>query len=975
MDFELNQTYSGFKLEKKDFITELHSNALLFVHEATGAQVISLENDDDNKVFSVTFRTPPANDRGVAHILEHSVLCGSKKYPVKEPFMELMKGSLQTFLNAMTFPDKTMYPVASRNKKDFFNLMGVYLDAVLYPVLTENTFKQEGWHYELETVQEELEYKGVVFNEMKGVFSSPESLLDRHLAHSLFPDTAYGYESGGDPAAIPDLTYEEFKEFHQKYYHPSNGRFFLYGDGDTLEYLEYLQENYLKGFSKAPVNSALSPQAPFAEPRRSELEYPITNDESVKNKTFVILGYKLGLATDHEHCLAFNILSYLLMGTSASPLRKALIDSGLGSEVIGGGFDDNRLETIFAVGLKGTEKEHEEKIITLVKDVLKDLVNNGIEEDMVLSAVNSIDFKLREANFGGFSKGIVYNIQSMTSWLYEADPFMPLRYDELMTKIKQESTNGYFENLIREHFLTNNNQSRIVMTPRAGMADAMDARVKAQLQNVKSKLKPDELEQLVNDTKTLQELQVKPDSPEALATLPLLSLDDIGRESEQFPIEIKKESSPQIMFHDLFTNKIAYIQIGFNTECVPLEKIPYISLLGRMILGMGTNKRDYAAMSKHIGIHTGGVRSWHFTCSPVGDRNEIVSYLFFSGRALMEKLDDLFGILKELLGEYNFSNSKRLIDMIRSSKSDMEDSLVPHGNQYVLSRLQSYQSKLGLYNELTDGIAYYRFLEELLERVEKDPQAVAAEFLELAQSLFAKDNMLVNVTSEAEDYAKFEAGISGLQDVLPEVAAEPVKLEFPKTPVNEGFLTASSVQYVGKGANLYDLGFEFSGQWSVLKSLLGSSYLWERVRVQGGAYGSMSSFDYLTGDFNFVSYRDPNLKETLNAYDGVASYLENLEMSDDELTKIIIGCVGRLDPPLSADRKGSIAMIEHLSGKTHALKQKHRDQLLSTTLADLRNYAGLFQKVKEQGMICVLGGEEKIKQADGLFDRVEKLIK
>ena len=423
MSFELNQSYSGFKLIKKEEIAELKSLGLFFEHEGTGAEVMVLENDDDNKVFSATFRTPPTNDAGVAHILEHSVLCGSKNFPVKEPFVELMKGSLQTFLNAMTFPDKTMYPVASRNRKDFFNLMNVYMDAVFYPAISEDTFKQEGWHYELTKPEDKIIYKGVVFNEMKGVFSDPESYIDRQLAHSLFPSTAYGYESGGDPKSIPDLTYGDFKAFHERHYHPSNSRIFLYGDGDTLEYLTFLNEKYLKDFDRIEVNTAIQHQRSFRKPKRKAFNYPVSSQESLDKKTYVLMGIKLDKAVNHEHCLGFSILSHLLLGTSASPLRKALIDSELGSEVIGGGFDDNRADTLFAVGLKGTEAEHEEKILGIIDSTLNDLVKNGIEEDMVLSAVNSVDFRLREANFGGFAKGIVYNIQALSSWLYGKDPF------------------------------------------------------------------------------------------------------------------------------------------------------------------------------------------------------------------------------------------------------------------------------------------------------------------------------------------------------------------------------------------------------------------------------------------------------------------------------------------------------------------------------------------------------------------------
>ncbi len=970
MQYETGQSLHGFKLIKQETIKELNSRSLHFEHEVTGAEVLILENDDDNKVFSVTFRTPPENDRGVAHILEHSVLCGSRKYPVREPFMELVKGSLQTFLNAMTFPDKTMYPVASRNHKDFRNLMSVYLDAVFFPRITEDIFMQEGWHHELEAPDQDIVYKGVVFNEMKGVFSSPENIIDRYLSHSLFPKTTYGYESGGDPEAIPELTYEEFKQFHEKYYHPSNSRIFLYGDGDTAEYLRFIQEEYLKEFERKQVDSSIALQRKFVKPKRKVIHYPVSGDESLEKKTFIVTGLKLGKATDYEHCLGFNILSYLLLGTSASPLRKALMDSELGSEVMGGGFDDQRAETMFAVGLKGTEAEHEEKILDLIFSTLKDLADNGIEPDMIESAVNTIDFKLREANFGGFAKGIVYNIQALNSWLYDADPTLHLKYEKFMSRIKKKSKEGYFEKLIRKYLLDNNHQSIIVAVPKPGLAKKRDAKARKQLRTFKAGLKPEELEALVERTRTLQRIQVTPDTPEALATLPTLGIEDIRRESEDYPLEIKQQGPPKILYHDLFTNNVAYTQIGFNTRAVPMPLIQYLPLIGRLILGMGTNRRDYVAVSKALGIHTGGIRSSHFSSATVRDRQDIVSYIFFNGKTLFEKLDPLFEIFAELIGEFNFDNHKRLAEIIRSAKSDMEDSIIPQGNQYVLARLQSYQSRLGRFDELTDGITYYKFLEDLLKRVQSKPAEVAETFREVAGYLFTKENTLVNITCESKGYPEIEKRVQGLMGVISDKTQPEAVLDLDPVPGNEAFLTASTVQYVGKGANLYDLGFEYSGRFNVIKSLLSTGFLWEKVRMQGGAYGCSNSFEYYTGDFGLVSYRDPNLTETLGVYDEIADFIANLDLSADELKKIIIGCVGHLDPPLSPDRKGSISMIEHLTGRTVELKQKHRDELLSTKLEDLKAFAPLFQKVKESGNVCVLGNEEKIKKAKPVFDEL-----
>jgi Zn-dependent M16 (insulinase) family peptidase len=974
MSFETHQTYHGFKCIHQENIKELNSVALQFEHEKTGAELLVMENDDDNKVFSVTFRTPPANDRGVAHILEHSVLCGSRKYPVKEPFVELMKGSLQTFLNAMTFPDKTMYPVASRNQKDLYNLMNVYLDAVFHPAITKETFMQEGWHYELEDPDGLVSYKGVVFNEMKGVFSSPESVLDRYLAHSLFPKTTYGYESGGDPLAIPDLTYEEFKDFHRRYYHPSNSRIFLYGDGNTADNLKFLHEEYLNEFDRMEVDSQVGFQRRFSKPKLKEVSYPISKDESPEKKSFIVVGLKLGKSTDYEHCLFMDILSHILLGTSGSPLRKALLDSNLGSEVIGGGFDDNRIETMFAVGLKGAEKEDTQKIVDLIFNTLEDLVEKGIDENQVLASVNTVDFKLREANFGGFPKGIVYNIQALGSWLYDANPLSHLKYDRLLKKIKKKSKEGHFEKLIRKYLLENTHRSVVVLVPKPGLGEKQEAKVRKQLRQMKASLAEPEIEQLVKTTQTLQERQMEPDSPEALATLPCLTLADVGKEAPQYPCEIKKSDAPITLFHDLFTNKIAYTQMCFTTEKVPQDKIQYLSLLGRLIMGMGTNKRDYVEMGQQIGIRTGGIFSSDFSAVPLQDRNRIISYLNFNGTVLVEKVDDLFDLYEELFGESNFDNHKRLVEIIRSAKANMEASIVPNGNHYVMSRLQSYHSRLGRYDELLEGITYFRFLEDLLQRVESNPQEVADSFREVAKYVFTRDNLLINVTCADKDYKKMEKRLQGITDVLPDVSHPIAELEFGSVDENEAFMTASTVQYVGKAANLYDHGFKFSGQFDVLKALLRTVYLWDRVRVKGGAYGSSLNFDLYTGDLALVSYRDPNLVETLEIYDDIPEFLSQLEIPEEEFEKIVIGCAGKIDPPLTPDRKGSLAKTEHLTGLTHEFKQRRLEELLSTRMADIREYAGIFETIRDQGKVCALGNEGKIKKSSSHFKSLVKVF-
>ncbi len=728
-------------------------------------------------------------------------------------------------------------------------------------------------------------------------------------------------------------------------------------------------------FERKEVDSQIGIQRRFSKPKFKEIPYPVSKDESLEKKAFVVAGLKCGQSTDYEHCLSMEILSHILLGTAGSPLRKALLESNLGSEVIGGGFDDNRLETLFAVGLKGAEQDSTQAILDLIFTTLENLAKNGIDPDQVQASVNTIDFKLREANFGGFPKGIVYNIQALGSWLYNAKPLEHLKYDRLMKKIKRKSREGYFEKLIRKYLLDNKHQSVVVLVPKPGLAEKEEAKVRKRLRQVKAALSETELQEMIEETKILQELQMAPDSPEALATLPALKLEDVNPKAPRFPGEVINGESPLTLFHDLFTNKIAYTQICFDTLKVPQDKIQYLPLLGRLVLGMGTHKRDYVEMGQQIGIRTGGISCSDFSTVSLRDRNQLISYLNFNGTALIEKSDDLFDLYEELFGERNFDNHKRLIEIVRSAKANMEASIVPNGNHYVLSRLQSYHSRLGRYEEVQDGITYYRFLEDLLERVEKNPGEVADCFREVADYVFTRENLLINITCTGKEYKKLENRLAALNDVFADVSRPPAELDFRPGGRNEAFLTASTVQYVGKGINLYDQGFEFSGTFDVLRALLRTVYLWDRVRVKGGAYGSSFSMDIYSGDLGLVSYRDPNLEETLNVYDEIADFLEHLDMSQEEFEKTVIGCSGQVDPPLTPDRKGSVAKNEYLTGMTQEFKQKRLDDLRSTRLEDVRGYAGLFRTVRDQGTVCVLGNEDKIKKSAPRFESLVKVFR
>jgi len=625
MTLEIGKMYNGFKLLEESTINEINSKALLFQHEETGARLLKLENEDDNKVFSIAFRTPPKNSTGVAHILEHSVLCGSRKFPTKEPFVELIKGSLNTFLNAMTFADKTMYPVASRNKKDFFNLMDVYLDAVFYPNIYNypQIFMQEGWHYELEDKNSDITYKGVVYNEMKGAYSSPESILMRKISESLFPNTTYGVESGGDPDFIPELSYEEFIDFHKKYYHPSNSYIFLYGDGDVLEELKFIQDNYLKDFHRLNIDSSIKIQPSFPKMREMTVDYPISPNEKEEDKTFLSLNFAVGKSTDKELYLAFDILEHLLLETPAAPLKKALIGANIGKDVFGI-FDSSILQPSFSVVVKNSNEDKKDEFKQVVFNTLKDLVENGIDKKLIESSINIKEFALREADFGGYPTGLIYGIKCMDSWLYDGNPFMHLNYEPQLEKVKEALRSNYFERLIKEYILNNNHSSLLIVKPKKGLGEEKEEQLKKNLKSYKEKLSEKEINNLIEETTKLKERQTTSDSPESLKKIPLLSIDDIERNTEELPLELGEESGIKILKHNIFTNKIAYINLYFNTTVVPQELIPYVGLLSSVLGKVSTKKYSYEELSNEVNIHTGGI---YYTATAYSDSKELDGFV------------------------------------------------------------------------------------------------------------------------------------------------------------------------------------------------------------------------------------------------------------------------------------------------------------------------------------------------------------
>lgn len=954
----------GFELVAERDIAEIQTHAQLFRHIKTGAELLSLQNDDENKVFGITFRTPPTDSTGLPHIMEHSVLCGSRKYPVKEPFVELMKGSLNTFLNAMTFPDKTSYPVASQNVKDLYNLIDVYLDAVFYPRITPSIFQQEGWHYELESPDGPMQFKGVVFNEMKGAYSSPDNVLGRFSQQSLFPDTTYGVDSGGDPAEIPNLTYEQFKAFHETYYHPSNARLFFYGDDDPEERLRFLGA-WLDQFEARRVNSEIHLQPALFQTQRLTIPYDAGEAESGEKKGMMTVNWLLPVSPDAETSLALFMLNHILVGTPASPLRKALIDSGLGEDLTGGGLESELLQSMFSTGLKGIAVEDADQVETLICDTLASSERQGIDPDMIEAAVNTIEFSLRERNTGGFPRGLAMMFAVLSYWLYDRDPFTPLAFEAPLQAIKDHLKTGerYFENMIAAYFLENQHRSTVILTPDPEVGKQQKAEENARLAQVRNAMSAEDLQAVIEETKTLKRLQETPDSPEALATIPMLTLEDLEKKNKLIPMELSQAGETKILYHELFTNGIVYLDLGLNLHTLPQDLVPYALLFGNALVKTGTEKEDFVKLSQRIGRKTGGIWPSMFN-SAVVNADQSASWLFMRGKATVSQADDLLDILRDIFLTVKLDNQERFKQLALESKARKESSLIPAGHNVVYTRLGAHFDESGWASEQTCGVSALFFIRTLVEEIEHNWPAVLEKLETIRHILINRNAMLCNVTLDQSNWTAFQPKVHALLDALP---AKPVVMKSwspTDLPAFEGLTIPASVNYVAKGANLYALGYRMHGSLLVISNYLRSTWLWEKIRVQGGAYGGFCVFDRRSGVFSYLSYRDPNLLHTLENYDQASQFLRQAELSQEELTKNIIGVIGQIDDYQFPDAKGYISLGRYLIGETDEALQRIRDQVLATTAGDIRAFGDVLMALNDEGHVVVMGSQDAVSRAN-----------
>ncbi|XP_034682047.1 presequence protease 2, chloroplastic/mitochondrial-like [Vitis riparia] len=962
----------GFDKVSEQFIQECKSKAVLYKHKKTGAEVMSVSNDDENKVFGIVFRTPPKDSTGIPHILEHSVLCGSRKYPLKEPFVELLKGSLHTFLNAFTYPDRTCYPVASTNTKDFYNLVDVYLDAVLFPKCVEDfqTFQQEGWHYELNNPSEDISYKGVVFNEMKGVYSQPDNILGRTAQQALFPDNTYGVDSGGDPKVIPKLTFEEFKEFHRKYYHPGNARIWFYGDDDPNERLRILNE-YLDLFDTSPASSEskVEPQKLFSNPVRIVEKYPAGKGGDLRKKHMVCLNWLLSdKPLDLETELTLGFLDHLMLGTPASPLRKILLESGLGDAIVGGGMEDELLQPQFSIGLKGVSEDDIHKVEELVMSTLKSLAEEGFNSEAVEASMNTIEFSLRENNTGSFPRGLSLMLRSIGKWIYDMDPFEPLKYEKplmaLKARIAEEGSKAVFSPLIEKYILNNPHCVTVEMQPDPEKASHDEAVEREILEKVKAGMTEEDLAELARATQELRLKQETPDPPEALKSVPSLSLLDIPKEPIHVPIEIGVINDVKVLRHDLFTNDVLYTEIVFDMSSLKQDLLPLVPLFCQSLMEMGTKDMDFVQLNQLIGRKTGGISVYPFTSSVRG-KEYPCSHIIVRGKAMAGCAEDLFNLVNCILQEVQFTDQQRFKQFVSQSKARMENRLRGSGHGIAAARMDAKLNTAGWIAEQMGGVSYLEFLQALEEKVDQDWIGISSSLEEIRKSLLSRKGCLINMTSEGKNLMNSEKYVSKFLDLLPSSSSvEKTTWNGRLSSENEAIVIPTQVNYVGKATNIYDTGYQLKGSAYVISKYISNTWLWDRVRVSGGAYGGFCDFDTHSGVFSFLSYRDPNLLKTLDVYDGTGDFLRQLEMDDDTLTKAIIGTIGDVDAYQLPDAKGYSSLLRYLLGVTEEERQKRREEILSTSLKDFKEFANAIEAAKHKGVVVAVASPDDVDAAN-----------
>lgn len=965
----------NYTLLKEEQIEEVNGTAYLLEHDKTKAHVLLVLNDDKNKVFNIGFRTPPSDDTGVPHITEHSVLCGSRKFPAKDPFVELAKGSLNTFLNAMTYPDKTVYPVASVNDKDFHNLMEVYLDAVFYPNTYSNDkiLKQEGWHYHLEKEGDALTYNGVVYNEMKGAYSSAEQQLMQAIQKSLLPDTAYSCDSGGDPKAIPELTYEAFIDFHKKFYHPSNSYIYLYGDLDVEKELDFIDREYLQDFDYQAIDSEIQMQKGFHKSKELTINYALSDAEEETENTYLSYNVVVGNSLNRTLNLAFMMLDYALLDVPGAPVKKALVDAGISNDVFSS-YDDGILQPVYSIVAKGCRTEDKERFVRIIEDTLLEIIQKGFEKKVLEAALNHFEFKLKEANYGRFPKGLMYGLSAFNSWLYdEKEPFMYLKFNHEFEFLKKQIGTDYFTEILKEYLLENTHKTVVIGVPKRGLNKELEKSVAEKLKVYKDGLSKEEVASLVEQTKELKDYQSEPSTPQDLEKIPLLELSDIDKKA--FHIKNKElmvEGIPVVQ-HDIFTNGIAYVGYYFMLNKIPVELLPYVSLLTALYKEVDTEHRSYGELANEIDLKTGGIG---LQLNAIGVKKELGEYKVSLGiktKVLDENLDDALALMEEILFTSLITDKKRMKEVLAELVSQMKMSIADNGHTAMANRALSYFSKGAYLKEVLEGITFYEFANNLYKNFEDSYEDICTK-LKAALHAFAKpDNLLISYTGQNDITGQLAKAVNSLKKHMNEDTEDVTEQNLKPEIKNEGFQTASKVQYVATAGNFLEKGYAYTGVLNVLQVIFSYDYLWINVRVKGGAYGCMCSFNRI-GDAFFTSYRDPNLERTYEIYKQAAEYVKNFAACERDMLKYIIGAIAKLDAPMTPSAEGAYDFICYLSGITDEQLQKDRDEILSANVEKIRELAPLVSAVTQNNLICALGDEDMIQKQEYLFAGIKNLV-
>lgn len=966
---------SAYEVLEQREISDIGSMSYLLRHKKTGARVALLSNDDENKVFYIGFRTTPKDSTGVAHILEHSVLCGSREFPVKDPFVELVKGSLNTFLNAMTYPDKTLYPVASCNDKDFQNLMHVYLDAVFYPNIyrKEAIFRQEGWHYELDEESGELAYNGVVYNEMKGAFSSPDEVLLREITNALYPHTTYGCESGGDPDVIPELTYEQFLKFHQTYYHPSNSYIYLYGDMDMAEKLEFIDEHYLSAFQALEVDSQVTAEPAFTQPVRRVREYPLNEGEDIEENTILSWNLSVGDSLDRELYVALQVLDYALCSAPGAPLKQALVDRGLGKDVYSI-YENGMKQPFFSIVSKDIPLDREQDFLATIREMLTDIAEKGFDEKALLAGINYYEFKYREADFGSTPKGLMYGLQILDSWLYDDSlPFIHIEANATFALLREKVKKGYFEGLVRKYLLENPHASTVLLKPVVGLGERKEEELRRKLKERRSKMTQDELQQIRDTFRALNDFRDTPDRPKDLEKLPHLSVSDIKKEAAPLVNRQIRLGDTPGLYHKLATNGIGYLRLIFICREVPGEYFPYIEVLKGCLALLNTANYSYGDLFNETNLYTGGIAAVNNVYEQISNPDQYTVTLELKTKVFYRNLEKALELMEEILLTSDFSDTKRLYEILAEGKSRMQASMTSSGHVVAMVRAGSYCSRSGAAAEMIGGISLYRLLTHLEENFEEQKEQLVEKLLLLSRMIFRPENLMVDFIGDEEMLERLETPVARLREKLYTVPVEKAFYEPAVERKNEGFMTSGQVQYVCRSGNFRHRGLPYRGSLKVLKVMMEYEYLWVNVRVKGGAYGCMCGFDK-SGDCYFVSYRDPNLGKTVEVYEKASEFVRSFDADGRVMAQYIIGAVSVLDKPMNPAAKGLKSLTAYMTGITDELLQEERDQVLNATPEDIRSLAEYIDVFMGEDCLCVVGNAQKIKGEQSLFGSVENLF-